>query len=238
MPFPDMRLPLLLLKSKGNRMIYNILVILVIVFSLQLAGIIKSREYNLRFFYGRFLAYFKTDIKKIKGLKKEKVSDIFDLLRTLSFYSSFLLFLIMAASGFLPFVFLGTSLTGFALLIHVTAAPLFCISYAVFILLSAFQYQFGNTEYLFVFKRDTVDDLEEYEYAKDSLVLKSAFWISAVISVPVIISIILTLFPIFGSDAMVGLTTIHGYSVLILTISFVIQVYYSIILRSKDKLKI
>jgi hypothetical protein len=222
-------------KIEGVKMIYNILVILVIVFSLQLAGIIKSREYNLKFFYFRFLTLLKSDFKRMKDWKKERVSDSLGLLRSLTYYISVFLFLTMAASGFLPFVFLENSLTGLALLIHVTAAPLFCIAYAVFILLSAFQYQFGHNDYLFVFKRDSIDDSEKYEHAKDSLILKSAFWISAAVSVPVIISIVLTLYPVFGSDTMESLTSIHGYSVLILTISFVIQVYYSIILRTKDK---
>jgi hypothetical protein len=221
----------------GGSMIYNILVILVIVLCLQLAGVIKSREYNLKFFYTRFLSYLKTDLKKIKDWKKGRVSDSLSLIRLISYYSSVFFFLIMAASGFLPFIFLGTGLTGLALLVHVTAAPLFCVAYAVFILLSAFQYQFGKNEYLFVFKRDTIDDSVKYEYAKDSLVFKTAFWLSAAVSVPVITSIILTLFPIFGSEAMDSLISIHGYSVLILTISFVIQLYYSIILRTRDKFK-
>ncbi len=215
-------------------MIFNILVILVIFFSFQLAGVIKSREYNLKFFYNGFLSQLKGDLKKIKSWKTNNIKDSLSLIRLVSYYISVFLFLTMALSGFLPFVFMEKNLTGFSLLIHVTAAPLFSVTYAVFILLSAFKFQFGKTDYLYVFKRDTIDDSKEYEHAKDSLVLKSAFWISAAVSVPVILSIILTLFPLFGSDEINSLISLHGYSVLILTISFVIQVYYSIILRTKS----
>ena len=151
------------------------------------------------------------------------------------FFASVLLFFIMASSGFLPFIFMSTSLSGLALIIHITAAPLFCLSYAIFIVLSAFQYMYDEDDYIYIFKRKMLRKSGDIKPVQSLFLLKSTFWISAAISLPVIGSIILSLYPIFSTSEMDILLIIHKYSVLIFTISFVIQVYYSIILRMQEK---
>lgn len=216
-------------------MIYNILVITTIVISLLIISWISERKYTFKSLYINFLLFIKDDFILLFNSETRGVLSYLKLMRLMSFYSSAILFIIMALSGFLPFVSMGTSLSGLALIIHVTAAPLFCLTYAFYIILSAFQYKFEYDNYLFVFHRNSIEGSSEFEAAKDNVILKSAFWISAVVSVPVIISIILSMFPIFSTSGMHYLTDLHRYSVLIFTISFVINIFYSIILRIQDK---
>jgi hypothetical protein len=216
-------------------MIYNILVILVILISLQLNSWLMKREYTFKSIYLYFLFFLKDDFNKIFKSDTREVLSFLKLIRLMSFYASVILFFIMASSGFLPFAFIGTGLTGFALVIHVTAAPLFCLSYAILIVLSAFQYKFEDDDYMYIFKRNILGKSVKIEPVKSFFILKTMFWISAAISIPVIASIILSLYPIFGTSGMGILITVHKYSVLIFTISFVIQVYYSIILRVQAK---
>lgn len=216
-------------------MIYNLLVIIVILISFQLIGWIKKRKYTLKSLYINFMFFLKDDFKTMLNSDTRGILSYLKLIRSMSFYTSVILFIVMASSGFLPLVFMSTSLTGFALVIHVTAAPLFCVTYAIFIVLSAFQFSFQNADYLFVFNRNSIYDSNELEAAKDNFILKSAFWISAALSIPVIAAIILSLYPIFTTYEMDSLIDVHRYTVLIFTISFVIQVYYSIILRIQDK---
>ena len=216
-------------------MIYNILVILVVLISLQLLNWIMNRQYTLKSIYNNFLLFLKYDFKKISKSKNQSVRTYIKLIKSMLFFASVLLFFIMASSGFLPFIFMSTSLSGLALIIHITAAPLFCLSYAIFIVLSAFQYMYDEDDYIYIFKRKMLRKSGDIKPVQSLFLLKSTFWISAAISLPVIGSIILSLYPIFSTSEMDILLIIHKYSVLIFTISFVIQVYYSIILRMQEK---
>ena len=216
-------------------MIYNILVIIVVLASLQLISWISKGKFTVKSIYTNLLSFLKNDFKEMFKSDTQGVLLYLKLSRSVSFYISVILFIIMALSGFLPFLFMGTSISGLALVIHVTAAPLFCMAYAVFIVLSAFQYKFEDDDYMFIFKRKMLVETENFESVKSIFILKTVFWISAALSIPVIASIILSLYPIFSTYNMDNLIIVHKYSVLIFTISFVIQVYYSIILRTQDK---
>jgi hypothetical protein len=133
------------------------------------------------------------------------------------------LLLILALTGFLPVIVLGTHLSGLLLVIHVTAAPLFAVSLSALALLWAHRLRFDDSDWqpaLGAGKRDSD--------GKDALVrfaVKAGFWLSLTLSLPVMLTVILSLFPLFGTRGETLLIRLHGYSALLLLMSALGETY-------------
>ena len=127
------------------------------------------------------------------------------------------LFLILALTGFLPVVFLGIHLSGLLLVIHVTVAPLFAISLSALALLWAHRLRFDESDLEIALGSGRWES-----HTKDALVrfaLKVGFWIVLSLSLPLMLTVILGLFPLFGTDGEALLIRLHGYSALLLMMS-------------------
>jgi hypothetical protein len=145
------------------------------------------------------------------------------VLRGLFYLLSLALFVLLALTGFLPVVFWGGHLSGVLLLIHVTAAPLFALSLAGIALLWAHRHRFTEENW------DTIKDLSARRHVErvhlHDLVRKVCFWLVLFFALPLILSIILGVFPLFGTDGQETLVLLHGLSALLLTITAVVHSY-------------
>jgi hypothetical protein len=133
------------------------------------------------------------------------------------------LLLILALSGFLPVVFLGIHLSGVLLVIHVTAAPLFAIALSALALLHAHRLRFDESDLQFA-----LGSGERDSHGKDALVrfaLKAGFWLILTLSLPLMLTVILGLFPLFGTGGETMLIRLHGYSALLLLVSALGELY-------------
>ena len=152
-----------------------------------------------------------------------KPGNALGVLRGFFYLLTLALFFILAITGFVPVVLFGGHLTGVLLLVHATAAPLFALSLTLVSLLWAHRQRFseGNWDTVRVLTdRKPVDPDRSQE-----VVGKVCFWLILFSSLPLILSIILGLFPLFGTEGQETLVLLHGFSALLFTVTAIIHTY-------------
>jgi len=127
-------------------------------------------------------------------------------------------FVLLALSGFISTLIFGEHLSGLLLILHVTAAPFFVLSLMLFLLFRAHFQQFDAADFsalkTFREKRKSA----ELKKLPVQTIDKLLFWLFAVIALPAILSMILSMYPFIGTDGQHWLLNIHRYSVLLLLI--------------------
>jgi len=105
-------------------------------------------------------------------------------------------FLLLAVSGFLPVIISGDSVSGLTLLLHVTLGPIFAVCLAAL----AVRVASGTLQ----------------------VSLARSFWIIVFLAIPLIVAILLTMYPIAGTGMQHFLLHAHGYSglLILLTVAF------------------
>jgi hypothetical protein len=121
-------------------------------------------------------------------------------------------FLTLAVTGFLPYFFFGGRVSGYWLMIHVTAGGFFSACAAGWAVLYAERNLFGT--------RGTA--------------AKLCFWIIVILSLLVILSAILNMFKLFGTDWQKILLQTHLYGTIVLSL-FVIAYLYLSATRKKEQ---
>lgn len=145
------------------------------------------------------------------------------VLRGLLYLLAMTLFLILALTGFLPVIIVGQHLSGALLVVHVTAAPIFALSLALLALLWAHRQRFTAEEWQTM--RDLVQRKSVQRDRTLDLLRKVCFWLVLVASLPLILSIIAGVFPLFGTEGQEALVAWHGFSALLLTVAAVVHTY-------------
>jgi cytochrome b subunit of formate dehydrogenase len=177
--------------------------------------------------HSTFKKWFRTQWESVRLLwlsrRSMRPANALGVLRGLVYLLTLALFLILALTGFIPVVFFGGHVSGVLLLIHATAAPLFALSLALLSLLWAHRQRFSEenwdaTRDLVARKRVEPDRLRD-------VVRKVCFWLILFFSLPLILSIILGVFPLFGTEGQENLVLLHGISALLLTTTAVIHTY-------------
>jgi hypothetical protein len=157
-----------------------------------------------------------------RGKREGNAGRLDNLRRNVTITTSALL-LILAVTGFLPVLFLGGHLSGILLVIHVTMAPVFAIALSALALLWAHRLRFDETDWRIV------EGAGRWEFpGKETLVrfaLKVGFWTVLPLSLPLMLTVILGLFPLFGTDGEALLIRLHGYSALLLMITALSELY-------------
>ena len=133
-------------------------------------------------------------------------------------------FFILAGTGFAPILFSGEHLAGILLVIHVTVAPFFALSLSAAALLWAHSLRFDQEDWRVV--RHLGDPgLREKRVRSAS---KVGFWLILLLSLPLMLTVILELFPLFGTEGEAFLIRLHGYSALLLMLVALSHLYLTI----------
>jgi cytochrome b subunit of formate dehydrogenase len=158
-----------------------------------------------------------------KKFREDQAGQVFVKLRKSTYLLTLIFFLVLALSAYLQVMIWGGPLTGWLLIIHVTAAPLFAISLMLNILVWPQQKRFNQQDWYY---------LRQILRQKKILLLRSndvefwnklIFWIFMLGAIPAILAIVLQLYPVFGSAGMENLLSVHRYSTLILFVTVVIH---------------
>ena len=144
--------------------------------------------------------------------------------RKLVFLLGLLSFLVLLATGFGPLLF-GARLHGVLLMIHATFAPVFIGCAAVVAILGAGQYCFN--------KKDTQslqcgcnDDSNTSCWLTDSGVgAKVGFWVLLLMSLPVTLTMVLSMLPLFGPEGQEFLFYAHRWSALVFALTAIVELY-------------
>jgi cytochrome b subunit of formate dehydrogenase len=132
---------------------------------------------------------------------------------------------VLVVTGFVPMIFLGKSITGWWLMVHATAAPVFAACIAVLAVLWADKNRLDKNywprlNYILHRQPKSTIPPERYE-----LKLRTCFWIVLSLSLPVILTAVLSMFKLFGTDGQELLLQLHRYSTLLLSLFAIVYLY-------------
>jgi len=130
-------------------------------------------------------------------------------------------FFVLAGTGFAPILLSGDHLTGILLVIHVTVAPLFALSLSAAALLWAQTLRFDGEDWRVV--RHLGDPALRAKTIR--FATKLGFWLILLLSLPLMLTVILELFPLFGTEGEAFLIQLHGYSALFLMLATLAHLY-------------
>lgn len=116
--------------------------------------------------------------------------------KKLIYFVAIVSFLVLAVTGFGPLI-LSKALTGYILMAHATFAPVFSGCLAVMVLFCAHHSRFNARDWSLL--------------KSPCLIKRVCFWLIVILSLPMIISIVLSMFPIFGTHGQECLLCIHRY---------------------------
>jgi len=146
-----------------------------------------------------------------------------DNLRRMAYGLSAAFLLLLGLTGFLPVLFLGEHVSGALLIIHVTAAPLFALCLTALAFLWAHRLRFDEDDWHIVLdakrRKGTTED------RRIRLALKAGFWLVLLFSLPLMGSIVLGMFPLFGTEGETALIEVHGYSALLILVASIVVMH-------------
>jgi cytochrome b subunit of formate dehydrogenase len=161
---------------------------------------------------------------------EQKLSPI-GVLRKLIYLLALLCFVVLLITGFYPVLFLKEHLSGYLLMVHATFAPVFAACLAVLAVMWADNCRFDKSDWPWLqrfLRRGPVDKPPgmRYQFAR-----KICFWLIVLLALPVILSIVLGMFPLFGTKGQELLLNLHRYSTLLLAAVAILYTY--LIIRTK-----
>jgi cytochrome b subunit of formate dehydrogenase len=172
--------------------------------------------------------------KKISKRKRSPVG----ILRTLVYLLALLCFVVLAVTGFYPLLVLGEHISGYPLMVHATFAPVFAICLAVLAVMWARNCRFTYRDWpwfqRFVERVTLAKSADEESHrASSGLGQKVAFWLIVFLALPLILSIVLSMFPLFGTHWQELLLGMHRYTAMVF--SLVAIAHTCLLIRAKTK---
>ncbi len=160
----------------------------------------------------------------------EQKLSLVGVLRKLIYLLALLCFVVLLITGFYPVVALGESISGYFLMVHATFAPVFAICLAVLAVMWAGNCCFNKSDWPWlqrILERVTLVKRvgEEPSNKCPGLGQKITFWLIVLLALPVILSVVLSMFPFFGTDGQEFLLNLHRYSALLLALVAIVHTY-------------
>ena len=155
------------------------------------------------------------------------------VLRKLVYLLALLCFVVLAFTGFYPTIVLGKHISGYLVMVHATFAPVFAICLAVLAVMWARNSRFAGSDWpwfqRFV-RRITLTKSTGKEAPPKSSELgqKISFWLIIFLALPLALSIVLSMFPIFGTHWQELLLEIHRYTALVFFLVAIVHIYLMI----------
>ena len=162
------------------------------------------------------IAILKRTVHLLAMLRLERKLGPVSALRKLIYLLAMLCFLGLVITGFYPALFLQESITGYWLTLHTVFAPVFAACLALLAVMWAANCTFNKDDWLYPRIRG------------NGLLRKICFWLIVLLALPVILSIMLSMFSVFGTQGQNFLLQLHRYSALILALVIIVHTYLTI----------
>ena len=160
-----------------------------------------------------------------------------EVFRKLVYLLALLCFVILAITGFYPTLVRGEHISGYLLMIHATFAPIFAICLAILAVMWSGRCRFTGSDWPWFGKlvqRVTLAKSTTQELKNEScLGQKITFWLIIFLALPLILSIVLSMFPYFGTYWQELLLNIHRYTALVFALAAIVYTY--LLIRTKMK---
>jgi len=156
-----------------------------------------------------------------------KSGSYFQKIKSITAHLCAALFVILFITAFIPVVF-GYHMNGLFMMIHASTALLASIC------LVAFVFLFSNGNQLSLEElQQLADDYKQKKTLDSRIMLKVFYWFIIALILPAMLSIILMLYPLFGTDGLEFLADVHRWSVLLLTICVIFVQYFRVLIKKE-----
>jgi len=146
-------------------------------------------------------------------------------LRKLVFLLALLCFVVLVVTGFVPPLILGKAISGWWLVIHATFSPVFAACVAILAVMWAGKSTFDKNYWPWLNRVLARRPQSTEMPARYELQQKVCFWVIIFLSLPVILSAVLSMFTLFGTYGQELLLEVHRYSALSLALFSIAWLY-------------
>lgn len=162
----------------------------------------------------------------------EQKYNLIGRLKKLVYLVALFAFAVLFVTGFVQRLIMGVPLHGYVLMLHATFAPVFMVCAAISVFGYAQQCRLTAEDWDWVMK---VVTLKWSGLLVDSdLGRKLTFWAAAGLVIPVALSMIASMYPIFGTHMQEVLFEVHRYGAVLLTSVAVFHVYLTMRMKLKQ----
>jgi len=148
-----------------------------------------------------------------KMAEKTKAT-VIDVLRKLVYLVAVVCCVVLAVTGFYPVLFLGEHLSGYPMMVHATFAPVFAACVAALSVMWAGRCRFEHgdcpvVKRLIEWATGEKAEAGEGTCCRAGVLQKVFFWLLVVLALPLILSIVVSMFPLFGPGRQEFLLGVH-----------------------------
>ncbi len=166
----------------------------------------------------------------------EQRNSLLGALKKLCYLVTVVCFLVLAMTGFWPLLVRGEHISGYLMMIHATFAPIFAICLAILALTWAGgnRFAFGDCPCVQrLLRRVTRLHVPQPEGpCKWTLaVQKAAFWAIVVLALPLILSIVLSMLPLFGTHYQELAMAAHRWTAVVFSVAVILHTYLAVRVR-------
>jgi cytochrome b subunit of formate dehydrogenase len=171
-----------------------------------------------------------------KTIVKQKLN-LISALRVLVYTVALLCVVIQAITGFIP-VLRGEHISGYPVMIHATFAPVLAVCLAVLAVLWAGRCRFTQGDWPWferLVQRVTGAESSAGRQGckRSALVQKVTFWLLVFLALPLILSIIVSMFPLVGTHGQKCLLALHRNTAIVFVLVAVVHTCTLVLSRSK-----
>ena len=163
----------------------------------------------------------------------EQKASILGVLKKLAYLVSLICFLVLAITGFWPLLVRGEHISGYLMMIHATFAPVFALCLAILAITWAGANRFTAEDCPWVqrlLRRTTRLHVAATDKPGRCAVLwyKATFWLLMFLALPLILSIVISMFHILGTDWQFFTMAIHRWTALVFAVVAILHTYLAI----------
>jgi len=167
----------------------------------------------------------------------EQRASLLGALKKVVYLVSLLCFLVLAITGFWPVLVRGEHISGYAMMIHATFAPVFALCLAIVAVTWAGENRLtaGDAPWVSrLLRRTTRLRVAAEERSGSCVVLgyKATFWVLLFLALPLVLSIVVSMFHILGTSWQHHAMAAHRWTALVFAIVAVIHTYLAIRIRT------
>ena len=163
----------------------------------------------------------------------EQRSSILGVLKKLAYLVSLICFVVLALTGFWPLLVRGEHISGYLMMIHATFAPVFALCLAILAITWAGANRFTVEDcpwILRLLRRTTRLHVAAADKPGQCAVLwyKATFWLLIFLALPLILSIVISMFHILGTSWQYFTMAIHRWTGLVFAVVAILHTYLAI----------
>jgi cytochrome b subunit of formate dehydrogenase len=167
----------------------------------------------------------------------EQRASLLGALKKLVYLVSLVCFVVLVLTGFWPLLVRGEHISGYLMMIHATFAPVFALCLAVVAVAWAGENRFTAEDCPWVrrlLRRATRLQVpaEERPCACAVLGYKATFWLLIFLALPLILSIVVSMFHFLGTDWQHFTMALHRWAGLVFAVVAVLHTYLAIRIRT------